>query len=161
MSSNASNKLKNTKADKRLMTFFLAIIISWITMAFIISPVKSDDLSGIIINVLLGPVVIALYSLLFLFLLGTILVFSYFLIAIITILITHWINPSLEIYLLDNKFLSFFKTLFVKNLNETILDFEKSGTVIMLLRIILFWVFHYIIYLIAPATVSVINYIQA
>jgi hypothetical protein len=143
------------------MTFLLVIIVSWIAMAFMIVPVESDDLTGIILNIVLGPIVIASYSLLSLVLIGTVLVFSYFLIAIITILITHWINPSLEIYLLDNKFLSFFKTLLVKNLNKTILDFEKSGMGIMFLRIILFWILHYSIYLISPSIISVINYIRA
>lgn len=161
MSDNPTNKLKYTKADKRVMIFLLSIIICWITMAFIIEPVKSDDYSGILINVLLGPIVFAMVSLISLLVLGIFFVLGYFIIAIITILIFLWIKPSLEIYLLDNKFLSFIDNLFVKNLFETILDFEKSGIGIMFIRIILPWVFYFFLYLIAPAMIAVINYLSA
>lgn len=161
MSNNPTNKLKDTKANKQVMIFLLSIIICWITMAFIIEPVKSDDYSGILINVLLGPIVFAVGSVVSLFLLGTFFVLGYFIITIIIILIFLWIKPSLEIYLFDNKFLSFIDNLFVKNLIETILDFEKSGIGIMFIRIILPWVFYFFLYLIAPPMIAVLNDISA
>lgn len=161
MSNNPTNKLKYTKADKRGMIFLLSNIICWITIAFIIEPVKSDDYSGILINLLLGPIAVAMGSFLYLVVLGIFLVLGYFIIAIIIILICIWINPSLEVYLFDNKFLSFMNNLFVKNLFETILDFEKTGMGIMFIRIILPWIIYVILYLIAPAFFGVLNYIRA
>lgn len=129
-------------------------------MAFIISPVKSDDYTGILINVLIGPWVVAVSTLLFVFLISAVFIFGYYSLGLIIVVISHWINPNTEIYLLDNKFLSFINNLVVKNLFKRILDFEKSGIGIMLSRIILPWVFYYIIYLIAPATFGILNYIS-
>lgn len=141
------SRLNKSQGDKQLIIFLLSIIICCMTCVIASFFDYDYDDTNMIITFLLGVFVTGLYSGIFLFLLITLTMFGYYLFAIIIILIYHWINPSLEIYLAENKFLIFFNKQFGK-----LIDFEQPGKSVIFFRMIVTTCFYLLFYyLVGPS----------